>query len=387
MRRAVHDALFSAYDNEPIWGIAHRIMAPLLSTSAIKEQVSQMYEETSQLIVKWSRPESRQRFNVTDDLRRLNTQTTVRCFLGQKLHFLDGVEPPILGAMERVMQECMKRPTRPKLLSVLVYQRRFDADIKILRDFAAEIIATRKSQSTAANDMLHALLHSTDPQTGKSLNDEQVIDEILTLLIGTSTVANFLSFAIYYLLQNPQHISKAREEIESVLPNHAQIDHSHLSKLQYCEAILRETLRLSTPAPGFNIEPLPSKTDTGPVFLSEGKYEIPSNQMMIIILPAVNRDPEVFDEPEAFHPERMLGEAYERLPAGVKKGFGNGKRECIGKLYAWQSSMVTLVSILREIDLKKADPDYKLISNGALNVMPQGFFVESYPRKRDVDSV
>jgi cytochrome P450 len=306
--------------------------------------------------------------------------------------------------MERVMQECMQRPTRPKLLSVLLYQRRFDADIKILRDFAAEIVTTRKSQPSAAKDppaaedppatedppaaedMLHALLHSTDPQTGKSLNDEQVIDEILTLLIGTSTVANFLSFAIYYLLQNPQHISKAREEIESVLPNHAQINHSHLSELRYCEAILRETLRLSTPAPGFNIEPLPSTTDTGPVLLSGGKYKIPSNQMMIIILPAVNRDPEVFDEPEAFNPERMLGEAYEKLPSGVKKGFGNGKRECIGKLYAWQSSMVTLVSILREIDLKQADPDYKLISNGALNVMPQGFFVKSYPRQRDVDS-
>jgi cytochrome P450 len=109
--------------------------------------------------------------------------------------------------------------------------------------------------------------------------------------------------------------------------------------------------------------------------------------MMIIILPAVNRDPEVFDEPDAFQPERMLGEAYEKLPSGVKKGFGNGKRECIGKLYAFRSAMVTLVSILREIDLKKADPNYKLISNGALNVMPHGFFVESSPRKRGVDSV
>jgi cytochrome P450 len=387
IRRAVHDALFSAYDSEPIWGIAHRIMAPFLSTAVIQQQVAQMYEETSQLIVKWSRPESKQRFNIMDSLRRLNTQTTVRCFLGQKLQLLDGVEHPILGAMERVMEECLKRPTRPKVLSFLLYQRNFDADIKILRDFAAEVITARKSQPVVQNDMLDALLNSEDPQTGTSLNDEQVIDEILTLLIGTSTVGNFVSFATYYLLENPQHIAKAREEIDSVLPNDTQIDHHHLSKLPYCEAILRETLRLATPAPGFNIEPLPTTTNTGPVFLSGGKYQIPNNQMMIIILPAVNRDPEVFDEPDVFQPERMLGEAYEKLPSGVKKGFGNGKRECIGKLYAFQSAMVTLVSILREIELEKADPDYKLVSNGALNVMPHGFFVGSGPRKRDVDSV
>jgi cytochrome P450 len=234
--------------------------------------------------------------------------------------------------------------------------------------------------------MLDALLNTTDPQTGKSLTHEQVIDEILTLLIGTSTVGNFVSFAMYYLLQNPECISKAREEIDSVLTNDTPIDHSHLSRLPYCEAILRESLRLGTPAPGFNIEPLPTTTDTGPVFLSGGEYQIPNNQMMIVILPVVNRDSAVFDEPDAFRPERMLGEAYEKLPSGVKKGFGNGKRECVGKLYAFQSAMVTLVGILREIDLK-GDPKYKLISNGALNVMPHGFFVGSSPRKRDVDSV
>ena len=359
-------------------------MAPFVTTSVLKEQVSEMCEETSQLIVKWSQPRSR--FNITDELRRLNTQTTIRCFLGEKLHFLEGAEPPILGAMERVMQECLKRPTRPKLLTLLLHQRKFDADIKILRDFSAEIIATRKSQPTASKDMLDALLNSTDPESGKSLNNEQVIDEIITILIGTSTVANFLSFAIYYLLQTPQHITKAREEIDSVLRKDTQIDSSHISQLPYCEAILRETLRLSTPAPGFNIEPLPSTTETGPVLLSGGKYQIPSNQMMIIVLPAVNRDPEVFDEPDAFQPERMLGEAYDKLPSGVKKSFGNGKRECIGKLYALQSAMVTFVSILREIDLTKADPNYTLISNGALNVMPHGFFVGSNKRKRDGDS-
>jgi cytochrome P450 len=382
IRQAVHDALFSAYDNEPMWGIAHRIMAPFLSASVIEKQVLQMHEETSQLIEKWSQRDPSEQFNITDDLRRLNTQTTVSCFLGQRFHFLDGVEPPILGAMERIMEECLKRPTRPKLLSYILYQRGFDADIKILRDFAAKIITTRKSQPLDTEDMLHSLLNAMDPETGESLNDEQVKDEILTLLIGASTIANFLSFGIYYLLQNPQYIIKAREEIESVLQNDGHIDHAHLEKLPYCEAILRETLRLSTPAPGFNIEPVPQKTRTGPVLLSGGKYEIPSNQMMIIVLPAVNRDPEVFNNPEAFRPERMLGEAYEMLPSGVKKGFGNGKRECVGKLYAWQSSLVTLVTILREIDLTKADPNYQLISNGALNVMPHGFFVKSCARKR-----
>ena len=385
IRQAVHDSLFTAYDSEPMWGIAHRIMAPLLTPAAVQTTFGEMRDTVAELVAKWTNSKAgggtKQRVNLLNDLQRTDLQTNVMCMFGQKVNYLEGPEPAVIKGMHDSTMEAMKRPTRPKLVNWLLYQGGFDRNIKIMRDFAAEVLAYRKAHPTPArNDLLNALINSKDPQTGKSLTEQQIIDEIVTPLIGSSTSPCLLSFAIYYLLQNPQEITKAREEIDAVIgPAGTQFELSHLSELKYCEAILRESLRLSAAAPGFNIEPLPSTKGT--VKLAGGEYEVPPNQVMIAILSAVNRDPTVFDDPLAFKPERMLGEAYKKLPSSVKKGFGNGKRECIGKNYAWQWSFVVLVMVLRSVDLEMADPGYQLREEGAFNMEMQGFFALAGPRK------
>jgi cytochrome P450 len=371
----VHDALFSAYDNEPSWGIAHRIIYPHLTTTAISSQVPTIVVQTEQLTAKWAKSGMKTRFDVTDGLRRLNLQCVIKCLFSQDYSYLEGPEPSMIVAMDGATLEAIKRPTRPKLVNWLVYQRRFTQDTKAMRGFAAEVVKKRQNdpqQKGIEGDMLHVLLNGKDPETGKGLTDSEIIDEVVTLLIGVTTAPNFVAFALYYLTKNPDVIKKAQSEIDQVLPKGEQFTHEHLQKLQYVEAILREVMRLSAPAPGFNIEPLPSTVD--PVQLGGGKYTVPKNQVMISILSAVNRDPTVFDNPEEFLPERMLGEKYDQLPSGVKKGFGNGKRMCIGNKYAWQWSMVTLTTILRELDLNAADANYQLRMDGAFNVKPVGFF-------------
>jgi cytochrome P450 len=372
IRYSVHDSLFTAYDNEPSWGIAHRIMYPLLTKSSIEDAIMPTGELTSFLTAKWVKSGS-QRFDITDDLRRLNILTTVKCLFDQDIQTLEGPEPSIINAMEQATQEAVKRPTRPKILNSLLFQKKFDADTKTMRDFAAEIVKKRRAENGEKSDMLNALLNGKDPESGKSLTESEIIDEIVSLLIGTVTAPNFVAFTIYYLLKNPEKMTEAYKEIDAVLPKGETINASHITKLNYVEAVLRESMRLSAPAPGFNIEPIPGST-AGPVLLAGGKYEIPANQVIITVLSKVNRDPAVFEDAEEFRPERMIGEAYDKLPAGVKKGFGNGKRECIGKLYAWQWSMVTLTCILRAVNLKLAEPTYQLKMDGAFSVKPVGFY-------------
>lgn len=377
IRYAVHDALFTAYDNEASWGIAHRIMAPLLTLASVKDDFDGMRDTAAQMTAKWAKASVA--VNVTDELRRLNLKAAMVCLFGQDIDCLEGPEPPMIQAMDEAALESMKRPNRPRLLNWLLYQRKFDRETQTMRDFAAKVVAKRREDNDPRKDMLHALLHGKDPETGKSFTEAQIIDEVVTLFIGTTTAPCLVSFAVYYLLKNPQEIEKGRKEIEEVVGG-GPLELSHLEKLSYCEAILHEAFRLSAPAPGFNIEPLPSIT--GPVTLASGKYEIPKNQTLIILLHTANRDPTVFEEPEAFKPERMMGDSYEKLPSSMRKGFGNGKRECIGKVYAWQWSFVTLVSILKDVDLAMADASYVLkMDNGAYNMKPVGFFAKTQASK------
>ena len=385
IRHLANDSLFTAFHYEESWGIAHRIMAPFVLPDAVKEMHKDIETTTNDLIKKWtSTDDSRKRVDVSNDLDRLNHAANLQCFFSHPTNCVLGEEPTVIKAMSDTTFEAVRRPTRPKLLTWLGYQSKFDKDIKICREYCAQIIANRRKNPIEKKDLLHALMYERDPETGESLPDNRVIDEIINILIGSATAPNLVSFTLYYLAKTPSVLARAREEIDSIVGLLGELQHSHLSQLPYCEAILRESFRLCAAAPGFNIEPLP--TD-GPVLLGGGEYEIPKTQTMIAILSAINRDPAVFEDPNAFRPERMLGEAFDRLPVGVKKGFGNGKRECYGKHYAWEWSLHALIRIIKDVDFELADKGYTFDMegknfNGAFSVKPYGLFAAT--KKRDL---
>lgn len=386
IRYTVHDSLFTAYHKEKSWGIAHRIMAPLVTQEATDAVFSDMAEVIPDLTKKWS-SKPNQRTKATEDMDLILLVSCVKCFFNQRMRVFDGDKKThdkalqVVEAWEGATMEAMKRPTRPKFLNWL-YQSRFASQTKTLRAFATDIINSRKGNpDQARKDLLDAIMNGTDPETGEKLKDSQMIDEIITMFIGAATAANLISYGLYYLTENPEAHKKACEEIDRVVGD-GPIDLTHLKELNYVEACLRETIRLSATAPGFNIEPIPSE-NKAPVMLAGGEYQIPHNQPVIAILNAVNRDPAVFGEDsEAFRPERVLGEKWDNLPAAAKKGFGNGKRECFGKIWAWQWSFFTLASIIKDVSFELEDKNYNLHANGAFSIKPLDMWTIMGPRQK-----
>lgn len=378
IRRAVHASLFTAFANEAIWGVHHRILAPAISPSKVAGHFDDIRDCTLELIVKWKALGVGAHISPLDELNRLDIETTTLCFYGRKLGALTGPEPPVIKAMDRATSEAIKRPTRLSIVNWLFYQSSFDTDIKIMRQYATDCLNHRKSNPSERKDLLYTMMNAKDPETGESMNETQIIDEIVTMPIGSSTAPCAISSAIYYLLQNPSSIEKAQEEIDRVIGS-TSFEHEHIEKLTYCTGIVREALRLSAAAPGFNIEPLP---DTRIPVTIGGKYQVPSNQTMIVVLHGVNRDPAVFEKPEVFEPERMIGERFEKLPSGAKKWFGNGKRVCFGQDYAFMWSVSVLVSLLKDTTFEMADPGYKLKQDGWFNLRPVDFYIKVSPRMK-----
>ncbi|UNI22871.1 hypothetical protein JDV02_008717 [Purpureocillium takamizusanense] len=388
IRDAVHDALFTAYDDEASWGIAHRIIAPKLQPGEMALRFDEMRDTAYELFDVWKAQGEdvggRSSVSPFKDLSRLNLEATTFTLFGVRLNCLSGPEHPMLKAMEDSTAEAVMRPTRPGILNTLLYRGKWKSSIKALRAYAADVVKYRKEHPTDRQDVLAAMMNATDPETGKALTESQVIDEVVSMPIGSSTAPCLLATAIYLLLKNPENIAKARGELDAIVGPGGEFKHEHLDQLRFVQGILRESLRLSFAAPGFNIEPIPSKDNTNsnsnnskapPVLLAGGKYQVAHNQAMIIVMAGVNRDPAVFEDPLAFRPERMVGEAFEQLPPGAKKWFGNGKRECIGKHYAWQWSLLVLAMMLRDLDFEMENPDYKMEQDGWFNVRPIGFNV------------
>ncbi|KAK0624159.1 cytochrome P450 [Immersiella caudata] len=376
IRYLTHDGLFTAYDHEANWGIAHRIVAPQLAPNLIANHFDELTLCTDELIASWKVLGTNNTITPLTDLNRLNLEATTLTLFGKKLNCFDGSSDNILQAMEDSTSEAMRRPSRPKLLTLLLHNSKWKKAAKTQRTWAQSLIDHRAANPTPArHDLLHALLNSPDPETGTTLTPSMVIDEIVTMPIGSSTAPCALTSLIYFLLQNPSVVTRAREELASVCGD-APLSQEHLKSLPYITGIVRETLRLSHAAPGFNIEPIPKEGDTSPVLLAGGKYQIPHNQAMIIVLAGVNRDPAVFEEPLAFRPERMMGEAFEGLPRGVKKWFGNGKRECVGKHWAWEFLVVVTAKLVGEVDFEAVEGGYVMKQDGWFNVRPVGFKVK-----------
>ncbi len=197
------------------------------------------------------------------------------------------------------------------------------------------------------------MLEGRDPETGEGLSDENIRYQMVTFLIaGHKTTSGLLSFALYLLLKNPKVLEKARGIVDEVLGGERpQVE--DLSKLRYVEQILQESLRLWPTAPAFALAPKEPTT-------LAGRYPVTPEDTLFVLTPMLHRDPAVWDEPEAFRPERFAPETAQTLPPNAWKPFGNGMRSCIGRGFALQEAQLVLSMILQRFDLTMADPGYKL---------------------------
>lgn len=247
---------------------------------------------------------------------------------------------PYVKSLSRILVESDIKSQMPDSINFFRYKAdaQYRADIQTMADICKDIIRKRRAAKPDPNSklLLDLMIHGVDPKTGDKLSDDAIMWNLHTFLIaGHDTTSGLLSFAFYFLLANPDKMQKAREEVDSVLPEGESIKIKHLGRLGYIDAILKETLRLHAPAPGFHVRPLEDNT------VLAGKYIVNKKDPIVTILHHLHRDPEVWgDDAEEFKPERMLREKFNELPPNCWKPFGNGARSCIGRAFAFQEAVM-----------------------------------------------
>jgi cytochrome P450 len=161
---------------------------------------------------------------------------------------------------------------------------------------------------------------------------------------GSDTSATTVEWAMAELLRNPSTMAKARDELAQVMGSKTEIEESDIGKLNYLQAIVKETFRLHPPAPLL----LPHKAETASEI---GGYEVPKGAHVLVNVWAIGRSSEVWPEPEKFIPERFLeqevdfrGRYFELLP------FGSGRRMCPGMLLADRMVHLMLACLLHRFE-------------------------------------
>ncbi|XP_054785863.1 cytochrome P450 93A3-like [Prosopis cineraria] len=214
-----------------------------------------------------------------------------------------------------------------------------------------------------AKDLLHILLDIYEDESSEiKLNMENIKAFILDIFMaGTDTSALTTEWGLAELINHPSVMEKAREEMDSVIGRNRIVEESDIPNLPYLQAIVKETLRIHP---------------TGPLVVREssercnvGGFEIPAKTQLFVNVWAIGRDPNHWEKPEEFRPERFMvseegrgkkqidvrGQHFELIP------FGSGRRGCPGTSLALQVVQTNLGAMIQcfewKVEGEKANVD------------------------------
>jgi cytochrome P450 len=225
------------------------------------------------------------------------------------------------------------------------YSRLSGRASEILR---AEIRRGRAQGTAGRNDVLAMLLDARD-EAGDPLTEDEVHDELVTLLIaGHETTATALAWTLRWLLPEAALVARLRDEIAT-----ARGEPQRLAKLELLDATVKEALRMQP------IVPLVGRVLQKPTRI--GRWDLPGDALAAAAIYLVHRRPELYPDPERFRPERFLGfkpAPWEWIP------FGGGLRRCIGAAFAVYEMKMVLGALLPRVDLRLDAPRIRATRRG-----------------------
>ncbi|WP_147803330.1 bifunctional cytochrome P450/NADPH--P450 reductase [Alkalicoccus halolimnae] len=370
------DGLFTSETDEPNWQKAHNILLPSFSQQAMKGYHNKMVDIASQLIQKWARLNPNEEVQVPDDMTRLTLDTIGLCGFNYRFNsFYREDSHPFVAKMVRALDESMNQTQRLDIQDKLMVRSRkqYNDDIEYMFNLVDQLIEERKQAGDQGeDDLLGHMLKGKDPETGEALDDENIRFQIITFLIaGHETTSGLLSFAIYFLMKDPEKLQKAQKEVDDVfgdeIPSYKQV-----KQLKYVRMVLNEALRLWPTAPAFSVS---AKEDT----TLDGEYEVSEGDTFTLLLPELHRDASVWgDDAEMFKPERFEDPA--AIPHHAYKPFGNGQRACIGQQFALHEAVLVLGMVLQHFELED-HTKYELDVKETLTFKPDGLTMKVKSRK------
>jgi cytochrome P450 len=331
------------------WRKKRKLVAPAFQPHGLGSYGRTMVDCADEALARFTDGESR---DVYQDSMHLTLDIVARSLFGAKLsRFLEVEEA--LADVSREYQALWQtfRALLPRW-APLAPLRRLKKTKALLDEIVLEVI--RKKREEPGADLLSHLIGLRD-EDGFGMNDRELLEESMTLfLAGHETTALALTYTLYLLAEHPQSYQTLLAETDGVLGGRAP-EPKDMERLAYTNAVVKESLRLYPPV--WTMGRLASdEVEVGGVRLRAG-------EQFIVPQWVVQRDPRWFSEPDAFRPERFLGDAHKALPRFAYFPFGGGPRVCIGQHFA----MLELVLVVARLSQSFV---FEMLGNDALPIHP-----------------
>jgi cytochrome P450 len=211
------------------------------------------------------------------------------------------------------------------------------------RDFLQQeirrTVEARRSASAAAPDLLDLLLKARDPESGRSMTDDEVVKNLITFITaGHETTSVALTWTLWLLAKDQATQERVAHEV-AVVAGTRTIGAEEIDKLSFCRQVLQEAMRLFPPAPAV------SRFAKTAVTLG-GRPIAPGSRVHIPIY-ALHRNTRLWQSPNAFDPDRFAPELAKTYSRYAFLPFGGGPRICIGASFAMLEATAILATLVR----------------------------------------
>ena len=170
------------------------------------------------------------------------------------------------------------------------------------------------------------------------------------MMDGSMATSELLGSTLYYIIAHPEVYSKLIEEQDSVFTDdeagrNGNVTEEEVSQLEYLDMVYSEVCRLSC------IDKTP-RVCTKSWNIPDTNMIIPAGTQILMPISAIHRDPDIWENPEEFNPERFSTENKIKIKNGTYLPFGTGPRQCLGQIYVKLHIKLTVTHLLRNYDLE-----------------------------------
>jgi cytochrome P450 len=330
------------------WKYQRRTLAPAFTPRAVAPLVPHMIAATDETIAKLQAAS-----NGPVDLREAMQRMTLE--IAGRTMFSFGMDRHGAALRDFVMEYGQKL-ARPHFLDLLLplswpspqdfsrarFRKRWTQFVGMLM---AERRTAGKSEGAPPRDLFELMVAARDPETGESFTDEQLGDQVATMILaGHETTATALFWSLYLLALDPATQEQLAAEVQGTTVDSA-LD---IERLKFTRAVVDETMRLYPPA--FLI----ARSASGPDTIAG--MPVRKNDIVLVAPWLLHRHEKLWRDPNAFIPSRFMPPApppdrFAYLPFGV------GARVCIGAHFALVEATLALARIIGAFRIELLDKE------------------------------
>jgi len=224
------------------------------------------------------------------------------------------------------------------------------------------LIQRWKPAETNRVDLLSLLIEAGRATPEDAMDQRQMRDELVTLFVaGHESTSLAMSWMFYLLDRHPEVEERVRAELGRVVGDRPLVPED-LERLTYARMVIQESMRLYPPAWLF------FRVSAGADRI--GDYAIPAGATVLMSPYITQRDPALWEEPEAFRPERFSPERAAQQNRYAYFPFGGGPRLCIGNTFAMMEAQIILASVLRRFRTRLV-PGHRVTAKSATGLVPR----------------